>query len=255
MTAPDWQPPPGRVEGHGMDQQNEPIKRRKLSDEVQSRLLALISVGRLEPGAALPSERELMSEYQVGRPAIREAMQNLQRMGLVEIKHGERPRVGQPNLEALIEPMALGMHHVLTHSASTMEHLKEARVVFECQMVAIAAAQARPADLERLEAVLGRQEGQRADPAVFLALDGQFHVEIAAISGNPIFLAVSRAIFDWLARFHVDMVRKRGAEHLTLSEHRTILETIRAGDVAAAQAAMRDHLLRANALYRQDSIG
>lgn len=51
------------------------IKRRKLSDEVQDRLLAIIPGGDLEPGDFLPSERELMTDFEVGRRAIREAMQ------------------------------------------------------------------------------------------------------------------------------------------------------------------------------------
>ena len=66
-----------------------PIQRRKLSDSVQDRVLSMIKSGDLAPGSPLPSERELMSSFAVGRPAIREALQNLQRMGLVEIRHGE----------------------------------------------------------------------------------------------------------------------------------------------------------------------
>ena len=54
--------------------QTERIIRRKLSDEVLERLLRLISEGNLKPGDAMPSERELMERFGVGRPAIREAM-------------------------------------------------------------------------------------------------------------------------------------------------------------------------------------
>ena len=83
-----------------------PIRRRKLSDDVQERVLALIRSKALRPGDVLPSERELMGSYGVGRPAVREAMQNLQRMGLVDIRHGERPRVAQPSMEAMVGNMA-----------------------------------------------------------------------------------------------------------------------------------------------------
>ena len=49
------------------------IVRRKLSDEVFDRLKAMITGGELTPGDAMPSERDLMERFGVGRPAIREA--------------------------------------------------------------------------------------------------------------------------------------------------------------------------------------
>ncbi|TIW41888.1 MAG: GntR family transcriptional regulator, partial [Mesorhizobium sp.] len=74
---------------------SEPIVRRKLSDEVFLRLKRLITSGELQPGDDMPSERELMERFEVGRPAIREAMQALSNMGLVAISHGERAKVLQ----------------------------------------------------------------------------------------------------------------------------------------------------------------
>ena len=63
----------------------DPIVRRKLSDEVLDRLKSMIASGELSPGDEMPSERELMARFQVGRPAVREAMQALAGMGLVAI--------------------------------------------------------------------------------------------------------------------------------------------------------------------------
>jgi len=73
---------------------------KKLSNEVRDFLLSHIQENKLSPGTVLPSERELMASYNVGRPVIREAMQSLQHMGLVTIRHGERPKVAEPALSA-----------------------------------------------------------------------------------------------------------------------------------------------------------
>ncbi|MFN9773623.1 MAG: GntR family transcriptional regulator, partial [Burkholderiales bacterium] len=54
-----------------------PIRRRKLCDEIAERLMARIRDGELAPGEPLPSERELMDLYGVGRPSVREALQAL----------------------------------------------------------------------------------------------------------------------------------------------------------------------------------
>ena len=86
----------------------------------------------------------------------------------------------------------------------------------------------------------------------FLQKDMAFHREIAAISGNAIYVALSQAMFEWLAEFHTGLVRLHGAEGLTISGARGDLRAgsprgIREG----AAEAMTAHLTRANALYRQ----
>ena len=60
-----------------MNLPSERIVRKKLSDEVFTRLKQLIENGELKAGDDMPSERELMERFGVGRPAIREAMQAL----------------------------------------------------------------------------------------------------------------------------------------------------------------------------------
>ncbi|GBD45114.1 HTH-type transcriptional regulator LutR [bacterium HR40] len=227
-----------------------PVRRRKLADEVEARLLALIREGGLRPGDPLPSEREIMTSCGVGRPAVREAMQRLERMGLVEIRHGERARVACPSIARTIRQVGETVRHLLAHSPASLEHLKEARATFEKETARIAAERRTPAKVARLRELLAEQEAARLEPERFTALDGLLHREIAAISGNPIFPAVVEAVFGWLSRYHLRLVRVRGAEFLTLAEHRAIVEAIAAGDGEAAAAAMQAHLLRANALYR-----
>jgi len=232
----------------------DPISRTKLSDKVQSRLLRVIQTQGLRPGDALPSERELMQSYSVGRPAIREAMQNLQRMGLVDIRHGERPRVAAPSFDRMVEQMSETMRHLLVHSSATMVHLKEARATFEMEMSRIAARNRTDADVVSLREILAEQERARLVSADFLEADGRFHHRIAVISGNPIFASVSLALFQWLAEFHFDLVRSPGLEQLTLAEHRQIIDAIERSDPEEAAKMTGDHLNRANSLYHQENF-
>ena len=78
-----------------------------------------------------------------------------------------------------------------------------------------------------------------------------FHREIAAISGNPIYAAVAQAMLDWLAVYHVSLLRAPGAEQITIDEHERIFNGIAKRDTEEATAAMSDHLKRASSLYRQ----
>ena len=114
-----------------MGQQTEQIVRRKLSDEVFARLKTMITSGELQPGDEMPSERELMERFGVGRPAIREAMQALAGMGLVAISHGERAKVLELTAQSIFRQMDMTAKMMLAKSSDTLEHLKSARIFFE----------------------------------------------------------------------------------------------------------------------------
>lgn len=229
------------------------IRRRKLSDEVRDRLLSLIRERSLKPGEVIPSERELMAQFGVGRPAVREAMQALQARGLIEINHGERPRIAEPSVVDMIGNLGESVRHTLTHSETTLENLKEARAVFEAQMAKMAARNASQEAVQTLRDILDRQSVSRDDPPQFLNLDGAFHAAIAEMSGNPIFAILGRSLFGWLSDFHQSLVRAPDLEQLTLEEHEGILQAISDGDEAAAVARMEDHLNRANSLYHKEN--
>lgn len=99
-----------------MMNQSEPIVRRKLSDEVFSRLKHMISSGELRPGDEMPSERALMERFEVGRPAIREAMQSLANIGLVAISHGERAKVLQLTARSMVRQLDVAARIMLSSS-------------------------------------------------------------------------------------------------------------------------------------------
>ena len=107
-----------------------PIHERKLSDDVRERLLSMIESGETRPGDVLPSERELMDQLGVGRPATREALQALERTGLIEIRHDERARVAEPSIGRMVDQVTQSMKHLLVHSPATLEHLNRANDLY-----------------------------------------------------------------------------------------------------------------------------
>ncbi|MDX3926451.1 MAG: transcriptional regulator NanR [Shinella sp.] len=232
-----------------MTVQSEPIVRRKLSDEVFARLKRLIESGELKPGDEMPSERALMERFQVGRPAIREAMQALANMGLVEISHGERAKVLKLTAQSLVRQLDVAAKIMLSGSSDSLEHLKSARIFFERGMVREAAARASETDIAALEEILERQRGFLSEPEAFIGADMEFHTRIARISGNPIYAAVSGAMLGWLKEYHTEMLIWSGRENFTLSEHEEIIDCIRSGDPDAAEQAMIKHLERSRSLY------
>jgi GntR family transcriptional regulator, sialic acid-inducible nan operon repressor len=227
----------------------EIIAKRKLSGQVFERLKRLIVEGEKKPGSFMPSERELMARFGVGRPAIREAMQQLAAMGLVAINHGERARVLELTPHSLMRQVDESAKIMLSMSADSLEHLKAARIFFERGMARAAAQQATDEDINGLRATLDEQRRLLGDADRFIAADMRFHTQIAAISRNPIFTAVSQAMLGWLKLYHGDLLIWTGKENYTLTEHEDIISHLAANDADAAEAAMVKHLERSRALY------
>lgn len=228
---------------------SEHIAKRKLSEEVFQRLKRLIVEGGLKPGGLMPSERDLMARFGVGRPAIREAMQQLASMGLVEINHGERARILELTPHSLMKQVDQSAQIMLSLSNDSLEHLKTARIFFERGMAREAALKATDGDLALLRQTLEEQRQALGDADRFITADMRFHTQIAAISKNPIFTAVSEAMLGWLKIYHGEMLIWAGKETHTLAEHEEIIAHLAAHDPDAAEAAMVRHLERSRGLY------
>lgn len=232
-----------------MTQPIEQIVRRKLSDEVFDRLERMITSGELQPGDEMPSERVLMERFGVGRPAIREAMQSLANMGLVNISHGERAKVLKLTAKSIFRQVDLAAKIMLSQSSDSLEYLKSSRIFFERGMAREAAFRTKQSDVDDLRMIIERQRRSLGQAEEFISADMQFHTRIAQISGNPIFVAVSEAMLAWLREYHTDMLIWTGKENFTLVEHEEILDRLAANDADGAEAAVLKHLERSRSLY------
>lgn len=233
----------------------QPVRRGKLYEQVTTGLLDYIQSEKLQPGDQLPSERELMTWFEVGRPTVREALQNLERLGFVTISHGERARISELDFGRVFEQMGVTTQYLLNKSERMLGEMKDARLLFEQQMVSRAAEVATADDIAELRALVELQAKakQDRDGASFMHADMQFHTRVAAVSGNSIYPALSMAILSWLQKFYIDQLRVAGSEDLTIAEHVAIIDAIENHDREAARDALSAHLNRSNMLYQRDT--
>jgi DNA-binding FadR family transcriptional regulator len=231
-----------------------PVERRKVSDEVAARLETMIRDGSLAEGTTLPAERDLMRRFGVGRPAVREALFRLKRMGLVELRNGERARVSRPTPRILLDELS-GAARLLLSQPGGNAHFQDARALFEIGIAAQAARIRRAADVETLRAALVANAAAIGDPGRFSETDVAFHFALARIIGNPIFIAIQESIVSWLTEQRVVALQVARADRIAHAGHRRIFAAIEAGDPDAAGQAMRRHLREVAALYRKSARG
>jgi len=231
---------------------SEKIVRLKLSEQVLERLRELIRSGELKPGDHMPSERALMERFSVGRPAVREALQALHTQGLITISHGERSRVNKLSADLVLDQSDKVANILLDAVPANLEHLKEARRMFELGIVRAAAEKASKDDVETLRALYEAQKALLKDDLNlrgFVEADMAFHTGIAAILGNPVITAASSAMLRWLQEYHTSLLHWSDKEQITLKEHARIIDRIAANDPDGAVDEMRDHLDRSREMF------
>ncbi|WP_138465940.1 GntR family transcriptional regulator [Poseidonocella sp. HB161398] len=191
------------------------------AERIHAALIARISEGRLQPGAAL-AETALAEEFGVSRTPVREALQRLARDGLAE--RGPRRAFA-----------------LKTPDPAEMAGLFEAVGEIEGAIAALAAR--RMTEIERAALAGLLEEEREADPAAYSALNLRVHAAIRAGARSPVLARTLEALelqtLPWRA---MNFARDAGRQARSRSEHRAIAAAIRAGDPDAARLAMQAHV-------------
>lgn len=220
-----------------------PLARKKLSEMVEEELEQMIRRREVAEGEQLPSERELMALFNVGRPSVREALAALKRKGLVQISNGERARVSRPSADTIVSELS-GMAKDFLSRPGGIAHFEQLRLFFESSLVRYAAEHATDAQIEQLSKALEWNSQTLDDNALFIRSDVEFHRVLAQIPGNPIFNAIHLSLLDWLIAARPAVPEKELHQHNNVSyqQHIEIVNAIRQRDPDAADRALHTHL-------------
>src|SRR5262245_55853004 len=126
----------------------KPVERHSLVDAVVSRIREVIEQGRLRAGDRLPTEAELSEQLGVSRTVVREAVSQLESLGLLSVQRGRGMFVGDGSglagcVKILRTAMAL--------SPGELVRFTEFRTAVECYAARLAAERATPEDLADLK--------------------------------------------------------------------------------------------------------
>ncbi|NUU66963.1 transcriptional regulator NanR [Enterobacteriaceae bacterium BIT-l23] len=220
-----------------------PLTRKKLSDMVEEELEQMIRRREFSEGDPLPSERELMTMFDVGRPSVREALAALRRKGLVQINNGERARVSRPSADTIISELS-GMAQDFLSQPGGIAHFEQLRLFFESSLVRYAASYASDDQIAELGKALEHNSQSLDDNARFIRSDIEFHRVLASIPGNPIFMAIHVALLDWLIAARPGVADEELHQHNSESyqQHIRIYNAICDRSPDAADRALQEHL-------------
>lgn len=249
-----------KIEAAGPDANVTPRAKRtpgrvrpKLAIHVREQILADIFAGRWRPGDRLPTEVEMMASFGVSRAPIREAMQSLHLMGIVDIS----PRRGA-TLRALPVESVMDMA-ILSGSMAGSGRVKdvfEFRDATEGAIAELSSRNATDEQMTRIRDILGENEIAVSEDDFTEAgrVDVRFHAAIAESSGNVVFIAVSAALGGLLVELRRTTGGIPGASAASLLEHREIFAALELRDAPAARRATERHVRNTWARFEQADV-
>ena len=221
----------------------EPIRPKKISEEIVSQIKQLISKGELKPGDRIPSERELATMLGVSRPSVREAIMVLEAMGFVESRQGGGTYVKALTEASIMNPLA---KLVEKRDPELLRSLAEVRMGLESWSAYLAAQRATDSDIAEMRRLYKIMEKQAAKGGWSPDVDAEFHYAITSASHNSLQMHVLDSIHSL---FHatiqvalMEFYQQEGHVQLLLTHHHDIMEAIAAHDPELARKKMMEHL-------------
>jgi GntR family transcriptional regulator, transcriptional repressor for pyruvate dehydrogenase complex len=184
----------------------------------------------------MPSEREMMIALGVGRSTIREAMNGLAMLGVVDIRHGQGVFVRNPEAAAVPRGIAVPLSRGITRD------LLEARMLVEVHVARLAAERRTELDLSDIEECLSDHTRaiELGEPAVERSV--RFHVRIGEAAHSEVLSSLVSSFAEMMAERGPTLEAKPGYREWELAQHRSVFEPIRAGDPELAAERMSAHL-------------
>jgi DNA-binding FadR family transcriptional regulator len=191
------------------------------------------------PGSKIPSEHELSRTMGVSRVSIREGIQHLVSLGILETRHGEgtfvRELSGEIYFNSLIPLLALDETDIF--------HVLEYRRIIEKGTAALAAERATDHDVTEMEAVYDRMVRSLDDVAEFARADLEFHLVVAKATGNSVLIKVNNVLRSVLSVSMENIVSTLGMRD-GLYYHRLLIEAVRSRNAPEAERLMEEHVVR-----------
>jgi DNA-binding FadR family transcriptional regulator len=243
-----------------------PVAAPKSADLIAAQIRRQIVQGILNEGDALPPEAELMAQFQVSRPTLREALRILEAESLITVRRGSRGgvRITKPDFSVAVRYIGL----LLQMTGTTVEDVYEARTVLETAAVAMLARRRTKKDIadmrrqiESLQQMAAGSDQQDLDLDAWAAEIYRFHDLILERAGNKT-IAVQGLILREVVITHMGLLMSRAVwtedyasrMRKMIRSFSNLVDLVEAGEAAAAEAHWRTYMKVSGLILLQDDI-
>lgn len=211
------------------------------AEAIVERLSTAISLGLLRRGEQLPVENQLTVLFGVATATVRDALQTLRDQGIIETRRGRSGGtfiIGSPPAN----PAALN-DRLLALSMAELRDLEDEQLATGLAAVRLVIERAFPHDLDRLERII-RTMGEAETSEACMRADSRFQIELAALAQSERLMTTQMRLLTESIEIMWSVLTVETDREWTITDHLAIVTALRAGDVSAAERAVRDHTAR-----------
>lgn len=212
----------------------QPIKKRRVFEEVCSQIRARIYEESLRPGDKLPAERELAQQLGVGRAAVREALRALESAGILMLLKGKTGGAFIQHLDS--EIMSTSMRDMISLGKVPLDDLVETRVLMNDMVIPLVCKRATDEDFDALDANVAAAR-KAAGLRERLENTRQFYDLLGHASHNQLVMTLLGSLTEVVLDF-VERVGPAPMEGVADARH-DLIQRLRARDVDGALTESR----------------
>ncbi len=217
----------------------QPVVRETTAQQVANQMLVLIRRGVWRTGDQLPAERELLAKLAVGRSTVREALQILSTLNVVQAIQGQGTFIKAPRPDQIFRPDLVAF---LINDAAIFD-LLETRKMLEPQTVTLACLRATEEELLAISRLLDEHAHALEQGLSVKEPARLFHVMLAEASHNTVSARFMQSILDLLQdrrrpNMPMELLRTE------LRDHREILELVKTRNAQAAADRLVQHIVQ-----------
>jgi DNA-binding FadR family transcriptional regulator len=216
----------------------EAVDTRSLVDKVEMNLIDFFIKKELTPGDVIPKEMELAQAMGVSRTVIRESLNRLKTMGLIEsIKH-KGTLIKSPDLASILQKSMIP--NILDQKS--LRDAFELRLVLEVGMTDLVVKRATDKDIEELSEIVKNEISPAGDVLFDVDYEIKFHGKLYEMTGNDTlkgFQTLLLPVFSYV--YSSGLIKK----HITVKKyvsHKGLVDILRERDAGMFRKAMRRHL-------------
>lgn len=216
------------------------IFRKKVHEEIAELIIEDIKSGRLKSGDKLPSISKMAEIHQVSSASVREALNSLRVMNVVEVKHGHGTFINEQI------PLSLEIEFEII-TRKDIENLLDLRKIIEVGCARIACEKIKKNHIDRLGKTLEKMQTAVENNELGEQADYEFHMAIAEATDNQMLVNLLEEVSETMLETMKETRRLwlyEGEKSIKkiYEEHKLIFDAIKNKNADAAETHMFNHL-------------